>query len=171
MNDPTMYQSGPHSPYFGSVYHGTVQEQYRMHLPIPTALKQDQSSSGSGANAMCSAEPNLFLNFPNTSPNPLLAQDRNLLSPYPIGSAPQPTSPVEFTSISRNHEHTYATSHNHDFGHETPPYIKLEAQTSVDSEHSSDDKDHVIGLDRSWDTQGPGDDLLPQDDESQDAST
>lgn len=153
------------------MYNGTVQEQYRMHLPIPTAIKQDQSSPGSGGNVMCSAEPNLFLNFPNASPNPLLAQDRNTLSPYPIDSVHQPTSPVGFTSISRNREHTYATSHSHEFGHETPPYIKLEAQASIDSEHSSDDKDNVIGLERSWDPQGPGDELPTQDEESQDAST
>lgn len=165
MNDSAMYQNSVRLPYGTAAYDGTTRDQYRMHLPIPPAFKQDQYSSGLGGDALGDNEHNLFLNFPHTSPNPLLSQNRVFLNPYQQGSAPQPGSPLGFTSINRSREYAYTTSHGHDLGHETPSHIKLEPQAhqTLGSDHSSDGREHLFDPKVVWREQGSEDDMPIQD--------
>lgn len=159
MNDPTLYSNGPGFPY--GAYNGTAHDPYRMHLPVPSALKQDQYSTDIGGDALGNNEHNLFLNFPSASPNPLLSQDRALFNSFNQGSNQQPGSPLGFASINRTREYAYSAAHGHDVGHETPSQIKLGQQSYqvIGSDRSSDGQEQNPGQKIVWGEHGSEDDL------------
>lgn len=160
-----MYQNGPRLPYVPTVYNSAAQDQYRMHLPVPPAIKQDQYSPGVNGDLLGNNEHNLFLNFPNASPNPLLPQERTLFNSYQQSPTEQPGSPLGFTPINRGREYAYVAAHGHDIGHETPSHIKLEPQThqTDGSGHSSDGRDDLLDPKAVWGEMRSEEDLPLQD--------